>query len=168
MKKYIILIFIFFITVNCQPKIENSLLHYDKETIVILDNSKSNLLKNNQKAQLNSNDIIEIENILKASILQYNINEEKKLPKLRDKYPEKKIDKNSVDIKLENYKRQYVPYINNIGQKEVWIYCIKNTRAHSTWKKEILFAVGGGDNYFKVTINLSNKTYQNFSINGPA
>lgn len=168
MEKYLIFILLISLGVNCQPKVENTTLQYDKEIIAIFDNSKSDLLKNTKKAQLNSNDIIEIDKILKASILQYNVNEEKRLPELQAKYPEEKIDKSWVDIEIEKYKRQYIPYINNKGEKEVWIYCTINRRVHSTWKKEILFAAGGGNYYFEVTVNLSNKTYRDFSINGPA
>jgi hypothetical protein len=60
-----------------------------------------------------------------------------------------------------------VPYFNREGEKVVWVYCTINKYVHKEWKKELLFAAGGGENYFRVTINLTKKLYQDFSINGP-
>lgn len=72
-------------------------------------------------------------------------------------------------IDLKNYKRQYFPYINEWGEKLVWINCFcKSDFNFNDWKKEIVIVADGGSCFFNVTINLTKKKYEQFSTNGYA
>jgi hypothetical protein len=73
--------------------------------------------------------------------------------------------KNSVSTKLSDYKRQYIPYINQIGQKLVWVNCFCDDE-ELYWKKEIVEVEDGGYCFFHVTVNLTTKTFDQFLMNG--
>jgi hypothetical protein len=168
-RNYLLILFsVFFL--NCsKSKEKQPLLNYDTEKIAVLDGCKLEDFKNKKTAKLENNDIVEIESLLKLSVSNYNSNQIKLIPYYQKKYPDRKIDQENVGvINLNNYKRQYVPYVNQKGEKVVWVYCTINERVHKQWKKELLFAAGGGENYFSVSINLTKKLYQDFLTNGPA
>jgi hypothetical protein len=143
-------------------------LEYDTTKIAILDAGKLDDFKKYKSAKLNDEDFIEIERLLKLSVFNYNSNQIMRIPNYQKKYPDIVVWEENVTINLDNYKRQYIPYINGNGEKLVWVYCVINARVHEQWEKEVLYATGGGDNYFWVTINLNSKTQKDFSINGPA
>jgi hypothetical protein len=69
-------------------------------------------------------------------------------------------------IKLEDYKRQYCPYLNEKGEKEVFVYCFCRPDDNN-WTKHLEISYGGGKCYFGGTINLTNGTYKEFYINSP-
>jgi hypothetical protein len=168
-RNYLLILFsVFFL--NCSKSNEKQPpLNYDTEKIAVLDGRKLEDFKNKKTTKLENNDIVEIESLLKLSVSNYNLNQIKLIPYYQKKYHDIKVDQENVGvINLNNYKRQYVPYVNRKGEKVVWVYCTINKHVHKQWKKELLFAAGGGENYFRVTINLTKKLYQDFSTNGPA
>lgn len=168
-RNYLLVLFsVFFL--NCSKSKEIlPPLNYDTEKIAVLDGRKLEDFKNKKATKLENNDIVEIESLLKLSVSNYNSNQIELIPYYQKKYPDIKVGEENVGlINLKNYKRQYVPYVNRKGEKVVWVYCTINQHVHKQWKKELLFAAGGGENYFWVTINLTNKLYQDFSTNSPA
>ena len=168
-RNYLLILFsVFFL--NCsKSKEKQTSLNYDTNKIAILDGCKLEDFKNRKSVKLENKDIPEIERLLNLSVSNYNSNQIKLIPNYQKKYPEIKVGPEKVGvINLSNYKRQYVPYVNRKGEKVVWVYCTINKRINKEWKKEILFAAGGGENYFRVTINLTKKIYKDFSTNGPA
>ncbi|MFT7250865.1 MAG: hypothetical protein ACI9FW_000582 [Flavobacterium sp.] len=168
-RNYLVILFsVFFL--NCSKSNEKPTpLNYDTKKIAILDSRKLEDFKNRESAKLGNNDIAEIERLLKLSVSNYNSNQVKLIPYYQKKYPNIKVGSESVGvIILNNYKRQYVPYVNRKGEKVVWVYCTINKRVHKKWKTELQFAFGGGSDYFRVTINLSNKTYEKLFDNGSA
>jgi len=82
---------------------------------------------------------------------------------------------NQKDIlKLENYriknlwmyKVQYVGFVNEKGERNIWANYFCNTMDRD-WKKEIVHIDGGGNCFFQVEINLDTKTVYNFMVNRP-
>ena len=69
--------------------------------------------------------------------------------------------------KLKNYKIQFVPYLNEQGEKEVWIngFC---SGSNSNWKKEIVWVMDGGNCYFQIRLNLTTGTCIEIGTNGYA
>jgi hypothetical protein len=67
-------------------------------------------------------------------------------------------------LDLNKYKRQYVPVINDKGEKIVWVnyFCDDN----SYWMKEPVVVCDGGEYFFQLTVNLTTKKYYDFSVNG--
>jgi hypothetical protein len=75
--------------------------------------------------------------------------------------------RNQID--LLKYGRQYVPYINSKGQKEVWVNCFCDHWQHDeAWKKNIVWVMDGGSCYFSLKINFAENRYYHFSVNSQA
>jgi hypothetical protein len=71
------------------------------------------------------------------------------------------------NINLNNYLRQYFPYINkDTGKKEVFINCFCRAR-NNKWLTDMVMVDGGGSCYFYGTIYLENETFNDFMINAP-
>ena len=66
---------------------------------------------------------------------------------------------------LTKYKVQFVPYLNEKGEKEIWIngFCSDH---HIDWRTEIVHAFDGGNCYFTVRLNLSNNKCLAVGTNG--
>jgi hypothetical protein len=171
-KKIFIVLVLFLLSCKYKEEIElpiKSILTIDKEKyITILDRIELKELKDTKKANLNSKDIDEIDKILNEIINEHNLIQEKKLPKYQSELNDYTINKNSLTIDFKKYKRQYIPYLNKESEKEIWIYCLCDSHGSDYWKKEVLFTAGGGNCYFSVIINLADKSYRNFLVNGPA
>lgn len=69
-------------------------------------------------------------------------------------------------IKLVGYKYQLSPFLNEKGEKEVWInsFC----EARENWKTQIITVEDGGSCYFNLFINLTQNSYTKFYVNGEA
>jgi len=70
-------------------------------------------------------------------------------------------------MSLSKYKVQFVPYLNEKGEKEIWIngFC---SNYHTDWKTEIVHAFDGGNCYFTVRLNLTNNKCIAVGTNGYA
>lgn len=70
-------------------------------------------------------------------------------------------------MRLENYKIQYVPFLNEKGEKEVWIngFC---SSFDSDWRKDIIHVFDGGNCYFTIRLNLSTGKCISAGTNGYA
>ncbi len=66
---------------------------------------------------------------------------------------------------ISEYKRQYVPFLNKKGEKEVWVNCFCGF-LEENWKEDLIDVMDGGNCFFNVRINLSTKTYCDLFING--
>ena len=74
--------------------------------------------------------------------------------------------KSNVPVNLKGYVRQYCPYINKLGEKEVFINCMCHVHSDS-WKNEIYGVSGGGKCFFFGIINLKTGKFREFMINAP-
>lgn len=91
---------------------------------------------------------------------------EKLISENTDKY------NNDVDAKdkiiLANYKRQYVAIKNEKGEKEVWVNCFCGHNAWDGWKKQLLLVNDGGNCYFNLKINLTQRRCYDLWVNDSA
>ena len=72
-------------------------------------------------------------------------------------------------IDLDNYKRQYIPFIDGKGQKKVFVNCFCEGDLNlDNWKQEVILVDDGGSCFFHVTINLTTGTFEELFINGYA
>jgi hypothetical protein len=78
-----------------------------------------------------------------------------------------KVGHPKIDLSKHNYKKQYVPAITSNGQKKVWVNFLCSTSLFD-WRHKIILVDDGGDCYFNVLINLSDKSYSYFIVNGKA
>ena len=65
---------------------------------------------------------------------------------------------------LSGYKFQYLPIVNSKNEKIVWINAFCGEQ--KDWVKEIISVDDGGNCYWQVFINLTNKTGYQFTVNG--
>ncbi len=129
------------------------ILHFDK--------SWNWIPKNALPTTLSDAELFEIEKILEKAIKENN---------------EKQRGNPQMQIQLEDKKRQYIPYINEKGEKLVWInfFCYDptdnktGTLADSVWRTDPVTVHDGGNCYFSILINLTTRSYSNLDINGYA
>ena len=78
------------------------------------------------------------------------------------------VNQNNINPSYFYYKRQYVPFIDKSGQKKVWINCFCSDFYNNCpdWKKSLVFVDDGGSCFFKFIINLTDKSFSNFEVNG--
>ena len=126
-----------------------------------------NIFSEAKATKLSDEDLKVIETLLNNCITEHNTIQKKQYQKQVIKYPEHQFLLEDFVINIENYKRQYVPVINKKGEKEVWINCFCDSW-DIDWKKDVLFVFDGGNCYFNLKINLTNKIYYDLSINGEA
>ena len=105
--------------------------------------------------------------ILAKCINAYNPKQLKKYVKDNKENPGYTISKTHYIIDLKRYDRQFIAVINKKGEKEVWVNCFRWTSSNN-WKKKIFRIDDGGNCCFHLKINLSKKSYYNFSVNGTA
>jgi hypothetical protein len=67
-------------------------------------------------------------------------------------------------INLARYVRQYIPALDDDGNKIVFVNCVCNTNGRD-FRKEMIFVADGGKCYFHLYINLTKKTIYDLYIN---
>ena len=126
------------------------------------------IFKNVKPTKLTQSELIEIEEILKTVILENNKEQKIGLIEHNKKYPEYQQTETGYELKLDGYKRQYVPVINQKGEKEVWINFFCDGFGSGNWKTEIVQVEDGGNCYYNIKINLETKEHYELGINGNA
>jgi hypothetical protein len=167
MKKKFIFLFIIILLFSCSkipvvnknnnlPEINYVIIPYIKEDNYIFNEGIP--------VDLTKDDITNIENILQIIIDEYN--EKRKINPHPISWMNKELD-------LSQYLRQYVPVLNKNGEKEVFVNCISfnafntfNSNIKEIWNTELILTMDGGSAFFSIKINLNNKTYSDFFING--
>ena len=135
-----------------------------KSDFVILSLKTENI----KSVELTHSELIEIEEILKTAIIENNKEQKIGLIEHNKKYPEYQQSETGFELKLDGYKRQYLPMINEKGQKEVWINFFCGNFGADNWETEIVQVEDGGNCYFNIKINLETKEYYELGINGNA
>jgi len=115
-------------------------------------------------ASLSATELGEVKQLLTKCITDYNdqVSADFKRRGEKKKYAE------MYQIRsLSKYKVQFVPFINEKGEKEVWIngFCSDFT---TDWKTEIVHVLDGGNCYFTVRLNMSNNKCVAVGTNGHA
>lgn len=132
---------------------------------VILTNQSAlkALPKGTTISELDEKELTKITKILEACIAEYNSG----IKQTFKKRGEAKYAKMYKIKKLKNYKIQYVPYLNTLGEKEVWINGFCN-ESNTNWKSEIITVMDGGNCYFQIRINLEKESCYDIGTNGYA
>ena len=85
-----------------------------------------------------------------------------------DQIFKKCVSENNIDTSYFHYKRQYIPFVDNAGNKKIWINCFcsdfDNDFPH--WKKSIVIVSDGGSCFFNLIINLNDNSFSNLEVNG--
>jgi hypothetical protein len=166
--KHLILIFLISIiacdekekeVIGNQAEISNSKFQLSDSTYVILEfnNDWDWIFKNVKPTRISQIELNEIEEILKVAIIENNVSQKIELEKHNKEYPKNKWTETGFELTTAGFKRQYVPVINEKGEKEVWINFFCDDWGNENWKKEIMIVHDGGNCYFNLKVNLSTK-----------
>jgi len=181
MNKIIVIIFLGLILLSCGEKkttkkvallnqkdsIFDESLDTSMVVILPLDTTHSWIFKNVKQAELTSNELSLIENILTNCIQEYNKKEKLEFRQLQSKETDAQFNINDFIIDLNKYKRQYIAVINSNGEKEVWVNCFCNS-FDKDWRKQRIIVKDGGNCYFNLKINIETKKCYDFMANGSA
>ena len=161
--KIIFLIIGFFNSPICYGQSEYVILS-DQKRVDELISSKNILAKSAKTVDLTKKEFNLLEKLLKKSIDSYN----SKLNESAKNYgrSEQFIELYQIG-KLKNYMVQYVPYLNDEGQKEVWINGFCN-QPKPDWKTQIIYFLDGGNCIFNIRINLKTEKCLSIEINNIA
>lgn len=144
-------------------------IRIDTSSIAIIefDTTFHWLFKNAKPAELNSEDLYQIEKILTDFLIKYNHDLRVQFEDKANKYPNKSFNLSNFIIDLNKFKRQYIPVINDKGEKEVWINCFCGQWG-ANGRTEIFEVEDGGNCYFNLKINLTTAFIYDFIVNGDA
>lgn len=129
---------------------------------IIFDSTREN------SASLTKMDLSIIDQQLKIAVNGYNMQMEQYLMKSKGANQKNRLKKKDLTIDLKNYRRQYVAYLNEKNQKEVWVNCFCSGPDNDEWKFKTIEVRDGGKCYFNLRINIDKGTYYEFYINGLA
>ena len=174
---YILILLIF----GCKPSIQekvysssNYLIDSIDITVFTTDSMKNRVFTDDYKVvQLNKSDIFESENLLKDYINQYNIKGTKRLDSLKRYFQEVKhknvqLYEDPFRIDLRKYGRQYIAVKNKENHIIVYLNCFCNPSEFDYRKKDWVFVFDGGNCFFQMKIDLTDKKVIEFSENGVA
>jgi hypothetical protein len=143
--------------------ISTNLMAQSDYVILSSESATRELPKNAVISSLNETEIVKITQIIEDCVIEYNSG----ITKSFKERGEGKYAKMYKIKKLKNYKTQYVPYINDQGEKEVWINGFCN-EFNADWKSEIVTVMDGGNCYFQIRINLEEGACYEIGTNGYA
>jgi hypothetical protein len=72
----------------------------------------------------------------------------------------------TIHKSLNKYARQYVGFLNEKGEKIIWINAVWQTKVPDYFNDEIVFVLDGCSYYWNVEVNLSTKKVSHLMING--
>ena len=116
-------------------------------------------------SELSESELITIERIVTIAINNSNKAQKKKLLEHNHNYPKDVKSKTGYEINLDEYQRQYVPILNALGEKEVWVNFFCKTSPSDKWRTNLVSVEDGGNCYFNIKVNLNKKAYYDLEIN---
>lgn len=134
----------------------NTQFYLDTSIIAILpiDNSNPWLFKDAKPTTLTNEELSKVEQLLIDCINTHNAKQDT-------------TKQFSEFINLKKYKRQYIPFINSKGERNVYVNCFCTSDwGFDYWKKTLVQVDDGGSCFFQVTINLTKLKFEQFSTNG--
>jgi hypothetical protein len=141
----------------------------DSQYVIFQDSSKLRwIFEDSEPTSLNEQELIEIERIIQIAIEKNNKEQADFLAERNSNYPNDPWTETGFELSIKGYYRQYVPVINERGEKEVWINFFCDPWGTTDWKSNILHVDDGGNCYFNLKANLKTGTYYELSINGYA
>ena len=100
-------------------------------------------------------DIHNIESILRDSIDYIRVNQT-----MMEK------DGTLIYKNLKKYKRQYMGYINQKGERVIWINFFKDYKGPHEISNDIIVMLDGGSNYWSICVNLDKRKLFDMQVNG--
>jgi len=148
---------------------DTSFVHIDTGVFVVFpyDYTQYWMFKNCKPVELTDKDYETIEQVLRTSIMNYNQERTRYMQTLSADDTANKFNQKDFIIDLNRYKRQYVAVVNAKGEKEVWVNCFCGNFTQES-RTSIVEVNDGGNCYFSVKINLTNKMFYDFYVNGEA
>jgi hypothetical protein len=128
---------------------------------VIIQNSE-------HPAELSNEELKEIDTLLNTCINHYNVESEQQYRKWVKTHPKEKTSSNPDLIDLPHYMLQYLPSMNNKGEKEIHIEGLCDSFGEDWKTLDPAMIMDGGKCFFSLTINLHSKTYSDFGIHSVA
>ena len=163
MKSWILIIFGVLNIVACKAQNDYAILE-GKEVVETLKTTYKAIPASASPTELSNSEFIKTEKLMTKAIEDYNLRVKEGFKKRGEK---KKHAKRYQIMDLEEYKIQYVPYLNANGQKEVWINGFCND-FESDWKNQILSVFDGGNCFFTIRLNLETGECLEIGTNGYA
>ncbi|MFI1770261.1 hypothetical protein [Thalassobellus citreus] len=164
--RYLYIIIILFLTISCRENKNKS------DFVVLKLQTEWNwIYQNADPTKLTDLELSNVEKLLQNAVTEYNLGQAENIKERKEwfekTYPNEDFSKSKpkLEIYLPNYKRQYIPVINDNGEKEVWVnlFC---TTENTNWRNEIVKVYDGGNCYFNLKINLTKNNYFDFFVNG--
>lgn len=164
--------FVFLISVN-QKLLSQNLgnefkLSSSEFQILSFDKNWNWIFTNGTSTSLDKDELVKIENILNVIVKEHNEQEKLELDKHNKKFPDNYRKHTGYEISLEGKMRQYVPIVNEKGEKEIWINFFCDKPRNDEWKTVPRHVSDGGNCYFSVKVNLTKKTFKELIVNGYA
>ncbi len=153
--KYIIILFL---TSFYYVKAQNVAEHFKtKQFEVAIFPESSYEIMPGKRFTPTKEEIFEAEKALKSKLKEANRN-------LENQYNSPIIHRN-----LKKYKRQYFGFINDKGEKILYINSLwKKNEEETKWLQQIIMVSDGGSHYWNIEFNLETDELINLSVNGPA
>jgi hypothetical protein len=143
-------------------------LNYDTAVIAIFkwDASKYySFPRNSDPISLTQDELVLMESIFTSAVTEYNDRVRPLLPRLYETLGRK--DSTLILINFKEYKRQYFPYKDVNGERIVYINCFcEKYGEFRHWREVEELVDDGGNCYFQLKINLTQKKYIDFFVNG--
>jgi hypothetical protein len=115
---------------------------------------------NCKRDEINDSEVTIIDSLLAGVMFDERIGENGPFPEQQVKKPR------PIKEILSYYKRQFVCYRNDKEEKIIWIYCFCASEKTLHWKEYFVSAMDGGDCFFNLKLNLTNKTAFDVKVNG--
>ena len=153
--KYIIILFL---TSFYYVKAQNVAEHFKtKQFEVAIFPESSYEIMPGKRFTPTKEEIFEAEKALKSKLKEANRN-------LENQYNSPIIHRN-----LKKYKRQYFGFINDKGEKILYINSLwKKNEEETEWLQQIIMVSDGGSHYWNIEYNLETDELINLSVNGSA
>ncbi|CAM3764565.1 hypothetical protein FLCU109888_00455 [Flavobacterium cucumis] len=153
--KYIIILFL---TSFYYVKAQNVAEHFKtKQFEVAIFPESSYEIMPGKRFTPTKEEIFEAEKALKSKLKEANRN-------LENQYNSPIIHRN-----LKKYKRQYFGFINDKGEKILYINSLwKKNEEETKWLQQIIMVSDGGSHYWNIEYNLETDELINLSVNGSA
>ena len=155
------LLVILFISISLK-----SISQTEKVAKILIDSSKIAFLPINdeirqkfkiiKETKLKEEEFYISQKLLNEKVDEYNFNE-KLSPTIHSGFD---------FIDLSNYHQQYLVFINFKNEKEVFINCFCE-QPSSNWGEVLTEVDDGGNCFFSLRINITNKKAYNLDVNGP-
>jgi hypothetical protein len=144
----------------------------EKYTVIELDSSNQDLYENTTPTNLKFYEIQLVDSIIKYAIADHNQKAKDDYQKLLTYYPGMEDNEEGYILDFNDYYRQYIPYINERGEKVVHVNCfcdVTNMNGELSgryWRTDLIQVNDGGNCFFSLYVNLTLETFAHLMVNG--